>query len=695
MFNKTRLILSKFLVGGSTGNVSYDYSLPGMVSRTGLLNEYQGYVYTCINAIATDVAKAEFYMYKVDASGEKIRLANHEFLALLNNPNPSLTKFKLMELSQTYMELTGESWWYMSVRENSRKPVAIYPLRPDLLEVAVDRNTGQTIGYTYYNGAGQRVPLDLDEVLPNIMPNPRDMNRGMGTVEAGLLYVQSEKFASKFTRNFVYNNARPSGVLNLKGTISDDVFARIKKQWTSEYGTVDNAGKTAILRNIDAEFTQLGTGLEGSALRDVKNINRDDILAMFRVPKTVLGISDDVNRASAETTEYVFAKRVVEPKVQRWVDAMQQVVSKYWVGTYIGVENIVPSDENAELQERIAGIDKWLTANEIRAEEGLLPIDGGDVLFRALNDMPIGVGRQQSQANVGKSNYTMTVKKTIKNNIKANVEPMIAVVDDETQKQLDYEQKEIYRQSIMKINSKYTKKINKIIDEQMDKQNKKIKSKLTPAKRLKGIYDDILFDVNSEADDLIKQATPILLDMAKEGGQEAMRITMGNNEAKFRITKQIRDTINKRLALAFPAYETETRTALANILGDAIQEGDSIAKISGKIDEYYKQSKSYRSIRLARTETMKAMSASTREAFEQTGIVTAQKWFANPDACEFCQELNGETVSLTTNFRNIGDTVSATDASGAETTYSVDYDNIDGPPLHPNCTCTTLAVIGD
>jgi hypothetical protein len=60
---------------------------------------------------------------------------------------------------------------------------------------------------------------------------------------------------------------------------------------------------------------------------DFKNLSadmRDRILA-FGISKTILGTAEsDMQRATAETADYVFSKRVVKPHMQRICDFLNE-----------------------------------------------------------------------------------------------------------------------------------------------------------------------------------------------------------------------------------------------------------------------------------------------------------------------------------------------------------------------------------
>ena len=83
------------------------------------------------------------------------------------------------------------------------------------------------------------------------------------------------------------------------------------------------------------------------------------------------------------------------------------------------------------------------------------------------------------------------------------------------------------------------------------------------------------------------------------------------------------------------------------------------------------------------------------EAWKQTGMVQGKTWLLAPDPCEFCEAAAaryGENgIGLGDSFFQKDSTL--TGADGGE--MVLDYENIDGPPLHPNCRCSMQPVFDD
>jgi len=327
MFDKFKRRIGKLFLGTSLPVAGlWSWLVPGSWKRGDLLKQYARYVYVAVSAIAEDAAKVEFEINKVNASGIKIPVRNHPFLEFIKKPNSDQSQFQFLEFHFTYLKQTGESFWYLPKGENSKKPKEAYLLRPDLVDVAVDKkdSRGLVSGYILTTKPdGTRVPFEKDEVLHFKMPNPLNPYRGLGPVEAGKIYVETEEFASSFTRNSIFNSGRPSGILNFKGLTDKEQFEQIKRQFKKEYTGTKNAGKTLLVRGSDGlDYQKLGMELGEISLKELKDMTRDDIMIMFRVSKTILGITDDVNRANAHESRAVFTENVIKPELDMLITLM-------------------------------------------------------------------------------------------------------------------------------------------------------------------------------------------------------------------------------------------------------------------------------------------------------------------------------------------------------------------------------------
>lgn len=652
------------------------------------LDSYEGIVYACISAISEEVGNYKPLLHKPKGD-ELVGVKQHKLLELLDNPQPDepagISTYELFEATQSFIELTGECFWYKVLGDLTKKPKAIYILRPDRMGIDVDDN-GNINGYFLRRGAGDPIPFEVAEIEHFKMFNPKNPYRGYGTIEASSDYIATERNTSKFTSNFFGNNAGLSGVLSVKGEVTKNAFKKFVTQWREKYQGVDNAGKVAILRESDAVFTKVGLGLNELDMTALRKMTIDEVLMMFRVPRSMIGLSDEsgLGRASVETLEYIFTKRVVNPKMKRIDSVIQRMADRHWRDENLVVshDDIVPRDKEFELKERQAGVDVWLTRNEIRDAEGLDEQDGGDELRAPLSSYPI---TDTVSSGADKSAKKKTLVLTLK---KKAVDPEPEPEPTEAEKeQTDYVHKESFRLSLMKVQEAYERKLNSKLRSILEEQRKQVLGKVNP-KSIKKELSSLLFSL-SEANGIFEQELyPILQECYMESGALAL-IFAGDEESVFKISDAQKIAVTDNLKRMAKNYNEETIEKLTATLSAGLQEGESLSKLAKRVTTVYEEAKGYRAKRVAQTESLKASNNATNFAYKQTGYVKSMKWFANPSHCGYCSTLDGKEVGLDDNFANLGEQIKDADSDAV---YVLDYENIKTPPVHPNCKCTIVPV---
>jgi HK97 family phage portal protein len=129
------------------------------------------------------------------------------------------------------------------------------------------------------------------------------------------------------------------------------------------------------------------------------------------------------------------------------------------------------------------------------------------------------------------------------------------------------------------------------------------------------------------------------------------------------------------------------------IIARGLEERRSVQEIADQISQDYAFSPERATV-VARTETARAFVEGERLGWEESGVVRGKQWQLAAGACPFCRETarkgTSKVFGLNEPFWKNGDTISA---GGG--TYSVRYGDVQGAPLHPNCRCDILPVLGD
>lgn len=650
------------------------------------LKAYKNVVYGCVSLIGE--ACGDYTPYVEKKNGDQWEKVDHEFINLINRPGgrdlkaQSFSKFDLFEATASYDLLQGDCFWYMALGKTTRRPREIVVLRPDRVGTDIDRKTGEVNGYFIRQSYGDPIPLEVEEVLRFPFFNPEDPYKGKGPVEAGSDYIATDESTAEYTKNFFANNAGLSGVLNVKGEVTKGAFRKFVRAWRDKYEGVDNAGKVAILRDSDASFTKVGLGLDEIDMAELRKMSLADVAMMFKVPLELLGKITEgagLGRGNIETLEYVFAKYNIEKKMKRFDNILQFALERYYgvdpTQLRINHETIIPEDKEFELKEREVGVDKWLRRNEVRDEEGLDPIEGGDQLFIPMTSVPINeASLDQPATEESKAASKVMVTRRITRTVSKA------------------EKSERFRLTLMRNQTRYERKYKKTVKPIFDDQRKEAlvnleahSSSLTKAAQQK-LFDDAAYDQR-----LLESLTPMLTDLAETQGGLAL-VFAGDTENEFHMTSQILSHIRSNTRKMATNFNDETLERLNKTLAEGIQAGEGINELKKRVNVVYDNIEGYRAERIARTETLKASNDATVFAYKQTGYVTAKQWAINPDACPQCEEFDGKKIGLDDSFLGLGESYTYTDAEGNEQQITNDYDTITSPPLHPNCRCTVIPI---
>jgi hypothetical protein len=137
----------------------------------------------------------------------------------------------------------------------------------------------------------------------------------------------------------------------------------------------------------------------------------------------------------------------------------------------------------------------------------------------------------------------------------------------------------------------------------------------------------------------------------------------------------------------------QTSVRVRDLLGDGLEKGETSDQLAKRVQEWADGQKGEdgswsRARTIARTESMRAARVAEVEAWKATGMVTGKTWLLAPDPCEFCEAaakaFGEKSIGLDDAFFKKGDTLTGADGGA----MVLDYENVNGPPLHPNCRCS-------
>lgn len=329
-----------------------------------------GTLFAVVTKLANSTSQVKWHLYrKQDGRGRiagadsRKEVTTHAALDLWNKPNEFYTQQEFVEASQQHQELVGETDWLVAKSDGyGNIPLELWPIRPDKIRVNPDP-INFIKDYTYLSPDGSQIPLHLDDIIQLKLPNPLDPYRGMGPVQSILADLDATKYSAEWNRNFFLNSAEPGGIIEVDKRLDDDEFNEMRSRWNEQHRGVSKAHRVALIeqgRWVDRSYSQ-----KDMQFTQLRSVSRDVIMEAYTVSKLMLGIVDDVNRASAEASEYVFSKYLMISRLERIKAALNNKLLPMFGSTGEGLEfdyeNPVPKDEVAEAAEMNSKISAALS----------------------------------------------------------------------------------------------------------------------------------------------------------------------------------------------------------------------------------------------------------------------------------------------------------------------------------------------
>lgn len=667
----------------------------GTWSKEKMLEQYSKslYVFACVSKIAEKVGSTDIDLFTIkNTRGDVKEIQNSPVLDLLYKPNPFQTKSDFLKITIINKKLCGDAFWF-KVRNGSGQVIELWNLRPDYMEIIKDPELFIK-AYKFNKGDGTSEIFDPNDIVHFKYVSPTDAHYGMGPVKPAATRIETEGYASDYQKDFFLNNGRPDAILKSVGAValSEEQKNDMRTEFEKRHKGVGKNSKMAIIEG-ELDYQQVSISQREMDYIESVKFTRDDILTAFGVPKPIVSITDDVNRANAETAMYIFLSETIKPELDMLDDTINEMLVYPEFSDRIFIQFPDPTPENREMitTEYKTGLEAgYLLINEVRAKENLEPIDGGWGLYKPMNMVVVGgLGKQEKakyindwkekkaqeleskKLKVFRGKDILYKKLELQEEILKAVKKELNVIEIEKQKEKIAKKKKRKKELVPLIKSdirdKYAELVIKTIDkkakkmeEEMNKLAKKQLNSLLKLVKKRDLKKEIGKKTKTAINDFYVEqekvfaefSLPFIEEFLKTAGQEAMDFVDPNKE--FEMTEAIHKATQERADEFGLGVNNTTKEKVYRDIEKGLKEGEGNIAISDRIKETYKEYPTWRSDMIARTESTAANNDGFIEAYKQSGVVTHKEWIATKDDRTRPEhmEMDGQIVKVGKNFSN-------------------------------------------
>jgi HK97 family phage portal protein len=381
-------------------------------------------VFACVNLICSAVGFLPFHIFELIPVGASKRVGkrlafDHDLYDLLRyEPNEEMTAITFRKTLQAHLLLWSNCYAEV-VRDNGNRPTALLPRNPYRTKpYRVGRPTeinGELVPaggliFKTTDGIGDMVINPEDPPAPGSherMILAADMLHipGLaldGRVAPSTIWLARQAVglalgAEKFGAKFFGNSARPGGILEHPGKLSNLARENITKSWQEATGG-ENVHRPKLLEE-GMKWTQIATNPNDAQFLETRQFQRSELCSIFLVPPHMVGDQDKTNRANVEQIGLEFVTFTLGPWLEAWE---QETRRKLFPKTGRSSGRFFPKFETRKLTMPDAASRQsfynsgkqwgWLSSNDILELEDRNPVDSpaADALWMPINMQEMG-----------------------------------------------------------------------------------------------------------------------------------------------------------------------------------------------------------------------------------------------------------------------------------------------------------------
>ena len=494
-------------------------------------------------------------------------------------------------------------------------------------------DSGQSTFRVSYNSMQVEVAEGDMLWLSDVDPcNPYGRGTGIGQTLGDEL--DTDEYAAKHVKSWFYNRATPELLVGVKGA-SENQLRSAKQSWEDSHRGAFRAFNSH-WHSGELDVEQLSQTFADQQLIELRRYERDIIVHTFGIPAELLGITENSNRATIESADYLYSRWTIVPRLEFWRTELQEkLVPDFGEGLILEYENPVPEDKEFQMN-MVKTAPYAFTVNEIRNIAGLGPTLDGE-RYGVPNNVTF------SQASSGEVGDVIPLPE------ETGIEQEVAAEEYE-------DAKDASRPAV-----------------------KSVEKALGPTD-----IPDILEELQPETLDLYTKPE-VTLAVQQLGG--ATLAYAGVQSSFDMLAPAVVEYLQGYSSTDIVGINNYTRDLIKDELTMGVVAGEDIRQLSnrirGKFDEFYRD----RSETIARTEVMRSSNFARWQGLSQPGVFEGKRWLTARDPRVRFQgskkghrELHGKIVKMGEHFR-IG------------TAKAMYPGNFGVAALDINCRCTIVPVV--
>lgn len=304
------------------------FALKGRFDEGNVTKPYSrnAWVYAACTAITTPLIPLPKVLDLKKAKEETDPITENEILTLLEKPNPLMDgptfwEFVMLFLLLPTSNTKGGQCFIVSEGftddgvdlSRGQMPQELFPFSDEFFTPVISKEDGMLIGWKYkVPNSNKEILYRPEEVIRIHLVDPESPLKGQAPIWAAKSGLRQDSKASLLNENFFDNNASLGGMLSTDAELTDDIATELRQNFEEKYSGQDKAGRVPLLHS-GLKYQMFQQTHQDMQFLEQKKWTRDEILAVYKVPKFAVALYEDLNLATAKEAVRIFWNQTLLP----------------------------------------------------------------------------------------------------------------------------------------------------------------------------------------------------------------------------------------------------------------------------------------------------------------------------------------------------------------------------------------------
>lgn len=350
--------------------------------------------WAAVNRISSTIASLPCLTYQSDSKsvgGSRQKADRHPVAPLLRwAPNPEMSSMSFFETVIAHMLTWGNGYAEIELT-GAGQPYALWPIAPNRVKVERDKVSRQLI---YKVRRGENSSSREDVLQPFQMLHLAGLGFD-GVVGYSVIRMARESMglgmaAEQFGQAFFGNGASAAGMLSHPSQLGDDARTRLRQDWERLHRGPGNAGRVAVLEE-GMTYTPLSIPPDDAQFLQTRQFQVSEVARWYGIPAHLIG---DLTRSTNNNIEQQ-GEEFLMYCLRPWLVRIELELRRKLLSPADLADGYFQEFDTRELlrgatADRFTAwgkaiTDGWMSVNEVRHEENLAPVVGGELYRFPLN----------------------------------------------------------------------------------------------------------------------------------------------------------------------------------------------------------------------------------------------------------------------------------------------------------------------